>query len=249
MASAIGSTEPEGLAREVAVPEERLAQANEQLITLHEKLRQFDEGRANLVAALGRLLQKPAERYARLESAFRSELEHRSERLAEAEMHAAEAGALRVKLMASEVQLRAVKTEWQAEEVRLQAVETQLQDVCASSSWCLTTPLRRFLAHQPRLRRLAGASVRGAWRAPKSRPERGEPPEVTSPVLEVPPALPVQAEERLVFRRQAIWPVTNGLLPSLPRGTGRRALCVGHALSFLEVVLDKHLHSQGTSRI
>src|SRR5271166_2848129 len=216
MASAIGSTEPEGLAREVAVPEERLAQANEQLITLHEKLRQFDEGRANLVAALGRLLQKPAERYARLESAFRSELEHRSERLAEAEMHAA---------------------------------ETQLQDVCASSSWCLTTPLRRFLAHQPRLRRLAGASVRGAWRAPKSRPERGEPPEVTSPVLEVPPALPVQAEERLVFRRQAIWPVTNGLLPSLPRGTGRRALCVGHALSFLEVVLDKHLHSQGTSRI
>lgn len=193
-----------------------------------------------LVQAHGALLRQRAERYARHEAAYRAELECQAERSS-----AREAG-LRAKLAGAEADAAAWHAEARAQQARAENAEDQLRAVLGSSSWRLTGPVRGiaarhpkavarahgFLQRNPRVPRAAARSVRSAWRALTLRPLRSPAPPAAAiepaPASELPPEPAAQDAPPATFRHQALVPMATPPVPALPRGGGRRVLCVGH---------------------
>ncbi len=192
-----------------------------------------------LVQAHGVLLKQRAERYARHEAAYRAELERQAERSA-----AREAG-LRARLAKVEADAAKWHADALAQQARAEGVEDHLRAVLSSSSWRLTGPVRGiaarhpkaiarargFLERHPHVPRAAARSARGAWRAATLRSvRRPAPPAAIAPLPanEPPPEPAAQDAAPAAFRHQALLPSAHPPLPPLPRGQGRRVLCVGH---------------------
>ena len=224
------------LGAEAASLAERLTRTEAEARSLAQQLERRHADYDGLVQAHGALLRQRAERYAQHEAAYRAELERQAERSATRE------ASLRAKL--------AEAGKWHAEalaqQARAEGAEDRLRAVLSSSSWRLTGPVRgiaarhpnaiarahRFLERHPRVPRAAARSVRGAWRALTLRSVRRPTPPVAAaapPAASAPePAEPDAAPA--AFRQQLLLPSATPPIPALPRGGGRRVLCVGHVL-------------------
>lgn len=201
----------------------------------------------SLVQAHGALLRQRAERYARHEAAYRAELDR------QAEQSSTRDAVLRAKLAEAEAAAAGWHAEARAQQARAEGAEDHLRAVLGSSSWRLTGPVRGiaarhpkaiarahgFLQRHPQVPRAAARSVQGAWRAVTLRSIRRPaappaavtaPPPASEPPLEPPLESPVRDEAPAAFRQQAIVPLAPSPFPSLPRGRGRRVLCVGHVM-------------------
>ncbi len=242
--------------------EAELEHAQAEARSLGQQLAKRHEEYDSLVAANGALLQQRADRYARHEAAYRTELQRSAAleaglraRLAKAQ---ADAVMWEGEAAAWSAQAKARQVEAEASHTHALGVEHQLRAVLASSSWRMTGPVRGIAARHPnavarahdlvrrhpQVPRAAARLARGTWRALTLRSIRGS---------KVRPDLPATAEledgDRLLsespaldpapapnaaptaFRLQAIAP-TEAPAIALPRGHGRRILCVGHVLPY-----------------
>ena len=222
---------------ETASLNERLAQSGAEARSLAQQLERRHADYDGLVGAHGALLRQRAERYARHEAAYRAELERQAER------SAARDASLRAKLAEAEAKAARWHAEALAQQARAEGVEDHLRAVLSSSSWRLTGPVRgiaarnpeaiarahRFLERHPRVPRAAARSVRGAWRALTLRSVRRPPAAVVAPPpASEPPPAPAAPDTAPAARHQALVPLATPPVPALPRGGGRRVLCVGH---------------------
>ncbi len=234
------------IATETAPLNERLVQREAEARSLAQQLERRDAEYDGLVQAHGALLRQRAERYARHEAAYRAESERQAERSA-----TREAG-LRARLAKAEADLAKWHADALAQQARAEGVEDHLRAVLASSSWRLTGPVRGiaarhpkavartrgFLERHPHVPRAAARSVQGVWRALTLRSVRRPapsaaaiaPPLPSEPPPEPEPAAPnaTPAAAPAAFRHQALLPLAPPPMPALPRGQGRRVLCVGH---------------------
>jgi SAM-dependent methyltransferase len=226
------------VAAETASLRERLAQREAEARSLAQQLDRRHAEYDGLVQAHGALLKQRAERYARHEAAYRAELERQAERSA-----TREAG-LRARLAKAEADAAKWHADTLAQQARAEGVEDHLRVVLDSSSWRLTGPVRGiaarhpkaiarahgFLERHPHVPRAAARSVRGAWRAVTLRSARRPAPAAITPLpsSEPPPKPAAPDAAPAAFRHQALLPLAHPPLPPLPRGHGRRVLCVGH---------------------
>ncbi len=227
------------VAAETASLHERLAQREAEARSLAQQLDRRHADYDGLVQAHGALLRQRAERYARHEAAYRSELERQAERSA-----TREAG-LRAKLAKVEADLAKWHADALTQQARAEGVEDHLRAVLDSSSWRLTGPVRGiaarhpkaiarahgFLERHPHVPRAAARSVRGAWRAVTLRSVRRPAP--AAAIAPAPPGEPLPEPAApdaapAAFRHRALLPLAHPPIPPLPRGQGRRVLCVGH---------------------
>lgn len=232
------------IAAETAPLNERLTQREAEARSLAQQLERRHADYDALVQSHGALLKQRAERYVRHEAAYRAELERQAERSA-----TREAG-LRAKLAKAEADAAKWHADTLAQQARAEGVEDHLRAVLDSSSWRLTGPVRGiaarhpkaiarahgFLERHPHVPWTAARSVRGAWRAITLRsvrrpapPAAVVPPPASEPLsIEPPPEPAAQDAAPPAFRHQALLPLAHPPLPPLPRGQGRRVLCVGH---------------------
>ena len=218
-----------------------MAERDAEARSLAQQLERRRADHDGLVQAHGALLRGRAERYARHEAAYQAELQRQAEQFA-----MREAG-LRARLAKAEADLAKWHADALAQQARAEGVEDQLRAVLASSSWKFTGPVRGlaarhpkavarahgFLERHPHAPRMAARSVRGAWRALTLRSVRRPAPRAASapaspPSGEPPPAEPALPDTPAAFRQQALVPLAMPPVPALPRGGGRRVLCVGH---------------------
>ena len=231
------------LGAEVASLTERLTRAEAELHgaqaearSLAQQLERRHADHDGLVQAHGALLRQRAERYARHEAAYRAELERQAERSATRD------ASLRTKLAEAEEKAARWHAEALAQQARAEGAEDHLRAVLSSSSWQLTGPVRgiaarhpeaiarahRFLERHPRVPRAAARSVRGAWRALTLRSVRRPAPPAAAPPPATSAPEPAAPDAAPSVRHQALLPSARAPVPALPRGGGRRVLCVGH---------------------
>jgi len=239
--------EIESLNERLAQREVDLRHAQAEARSLGQQLAKRHEEYDSLVAANGALLQQRADRYARHEAAYRAELRGQTERFAALEAR------LRARLAKAQAEAARWESEAAAHHARAVGAEHQLRAVLASSSWRMTGPVRGIAARHPKavarahgllsrypqVPRVATRSVRGAWRAltlrsirsPEALPSAPAT-ELEAPINPLPSEPPAMNDTPAAFRLQAIAPLEPPPASALPRGHGRRVLCVGHVLPY-----------------
>jgi len=235
-----------------------LRHAQAEARSLGQQLAKRHEEYDDLVAANGALLRQRADRYARHEAAYRTELQRQAERsatleasfrarLVQAQAETAawegETETFRARALGFEHQLRALlaSSSWR--------MTGPVRGIAARHPYAVARA-HDLVRRHPQVPRTAARLVRGTWRALTLRSIRrptvpadtlapAEPAASAGELLPEPVAVgellpkpPAPANALTAFLLQAVIPLEPPPAIALPRGHGRRILCVGHVLPY-----------------